>query len=106
LTEKRPWGKEKRDDPSRSPRAGAGQSESEADEGKIGLIGEEEKVLFLGDIAISYPQVLNRAIKENRLVDEIVSHLVVHGILHLCGYDHAESSEARKMESIEKEILA
>lgn len=61
--------------------------------------------LNLGDILISYPQLLEKAVKENRLVDEMTSLLVVHGILHLLGYDHEKPADAFVMEKMEDQIL-
>ena len=61
--------------------------------------------LNLGDVIISYPQLLARAAKENMLVDEMLNLLVVHGILHLLGYDHEIPVEAFDMEKLEDQIL-
>lgn len=61
--------------------------------------------LNLGDVIISYPQLLSRAAKENMLVDDMAFLLVVHGILHLLGYDHEIPSEAFQMEKLEDSIL-
>ena len=61
--------------------------------------------LNLGDVIISYPQLLARAAKENMLVDEMLNLLVVHGILHLLGYDHEIPLEAFDMEKLEDQIL-
>lgn len=62
--------------------------------------------LYLGDVIISYPQLLERAAKENMLVDDMLNLLVVHGILHLLGFDHEKPSEAFQMEKMEDEILS
>lgn len=62
--------------------------------------------LNLGDVVISYPQLLERAAKENMLVDEMANLLVVHGILHLLGYDHEIPVEAFSMEKLEDQILS
>jgi probable rRNA maturation factor len=61
--------------------------------------------LNLGDVIISYPQLLERAAKENMLVDEMANLLVVHGIMHLLGYDHEIPVEALTMEKLEDQIL-
>lgn len=61
--------------------------------------------LNLGDVIISYPQLLERAAKENMLVDDMANLLVVHGILHLLGYDHEIPVEAFSMEKLEDQIL-
>jgi probable rRNA maturation factor len=60
----------------------------------------------LGDIAIAY-ETLTREAEENRkTVSDHLSHLVVHGFLHLLGYDHHMHDEAEQMERLERDILA
>lgn len=49
-----------------------------------------ENVLFLGDVVISYPQVIRDAAKEEVLVDDKIDELVEHGLLHLLGIHHEE----------------
>ncbi|HSX58362.1 MAG TPA: rRNA maturation RNase YbeY [Candidatus Saccharimonadales bacterium] len=61
--------------------------------------------LNLGDVIISYPQLLGKAAKQNMLVDDMATLLVVHGILHLLGFDHEKPSEANVMEKLEDQIL-
>ncbi|MEX0616960.1 MAG: rRNA maturation RNase YbeY [Candidatus Woykebacteria bacterium] len=65
----------------------------------------DQKNLNLGELLISYPQLLDRAAKENMLVDDMANLLVVHGTMHLLGYDHEKPEEARDMEKLEDEIL-
>ena len=62
--------------------------------------------LNLGDVIISYPQLLSRAAKENTLVDEMANILVIHGVLHLLGHDHEREEDARRMEALEDQILS
>lgn len=64
-----------------------------------------QKYLNLGELLISYPQLLNRAAKESTLVDDMADLLVVHGVLHLLGLDHVKPEEANAMEKKEDEIL-
>ncbi|HEX7455924.1 MAG TPA: rRNA maturation RNase YbeY [Candidatus Nanoarchaeia archaeon] len=64
------------------------------------------KYLNLGDLIISYPQLIDRAAEEETMVDEMASSLVVHGVLHLLGYDHEKPSDAAAMESLEDKALA
>lgn len=61
--------------------------------------------LLLGDIFISLDTVRKEADAEGISVPEHTAHMVVHGILHLLGYDHIEDKEAEKMESKETAIL-
>lgn len=61
--------------------------------------------LELGDIAISYDTCLSEAQAAMKPVDDHVTHLIVHGLLHLLGYDHERDADATLMERIEAEIL-
>lgn len=65
----------------------------------------DPKFLNLGDVIISYPELLRRAAGENMLVDDMAALLVTHGLLHLLGYDHEVPAEAVVMESLEDQIL-
>ena len=59
----------------------------------------------LGDIVICAPVVEREAAEQNKQVSDHWAHLVVHGALHLAGYDHEMDADAEEMESLEKEIL-
>jgi probable rRNA maturation factor len=59
----------------------------------------------LGDIAISYDTCLREALDAEKPFADHVTHLVIHGILHLLGYDHIRDEDATLMERIEVEIL-
>ncbi|HEY4695095.1 MAG TPA: rRNA maturation RNase YbeY [Candidatus Nanoarchaeia archaeon] len=75
-------------------------------QGSSGFVNPpNSEVLNLGDVIISYPQLLVRAAKEDMLVDEMLNLLVVHGILHLFGYDHEKPQETFAMEKLEETIL-
>lgn len=60
---------------------------------------------LLGDIAIAYETLEREAAKEDKPMLHHLAHLVVHGYLHLMGYDHQTDSEAEAMEALEREIL-
>jgi probable rRNA maturation factor len=60
---------------------------------------------LLGDIAIAYETVAREAADEGKPVLHHLAHLVVHGYLHLMGYDHQTDAEAEAMEALEREIL-
>lgn len=47
-------------------------------------------ILHLGDVVISYPQVIEEASREEKLVDDKIEELVIHGVLHLLGIHHEE----------------
>jgi probable rRNA maturation factor len=61
---------------------------------------------MLGDIAIAYQTMRKEADDEQKPFDHHLSHLAVHGFLHLIGYDHEKDDEAAAMEALEQEILA
>ncbi len=65
-----------------------------------------EETGLLGDIAICAPVVAREAAEQRKSVDAHYAHLVVHGVLHLLGYDHDSAGEARIMENKEITILA
>ncbi|MBY0381838.1 MAG: rRNA maturation RNase YbeY [Xanthobacteraceae bacterium] len=61
---------------------------------------------MLGDIAIAYETTRREAEEEFKPFENHLSHLVVHGFLHLLGYDHIQDGEAEEMEELERDILA
>lgn len=61
---------------------------------------------ILGDIVIARETVEREAAEEDKSFDDHLSHLVVHGLLHLMGYDHQNDDEAEQMEALERKILA
>jgi probable rRNA maturation factor len=65
-----------------------------------------DKKTPLGDIAIAYETLAREAKENGRAVADHLSHLVVHGFLHLLGYDHHMDDEAERMERLERDILA
>ena len=60
----------------------------------------------LGDIVICAPVVASEAREQGKRQDDHWAHMVVHGCLHLDGYDHETPAEAAEMEQREREILA
>jgi probable rRNA maturation factor len=60
----------------------------------------------LGDIIIALETVLREATDEEKPLLFHLSHLTVHGLLHLAGFDHETDSEAERMETLERHILA
>lgn len=60
----------------------------------------------LGDIAIALETVVREAAEEGRPFDHHLSHMAVHGVLHLLGFDHEDAGEAEEMEALERTILA
>ncbi len=61
---------------------------------------------MLGDIILAHETLVREAKDLGKPFDEHLTHLLVHGFLHLFGYDHLEDDEAERMESLETRILA
>ncbi len=61
---------------------------------------------LLGDVILARETVLREARDQGKSVAEHMSHLIVHGLLHLLGFDHDEAPQAEKMEALEVAILA
>lgn len=61
---------------------------------------------MLGDIIIARETVAREAVELEKSFEDHLIHLLVHGFLHLFGYDHMETDEAEKMEALETRILA
>jgi probable rRNA maturation factor len=68
--------------------------------------GLDDAPRMLGDIAIAYQTTRKEADDEQKPFDNHLSHLAVHGFLHLIGYDHEKDDDAETMETLEAEILA
>lgn len=62
-------------------------------------------VTRLGEVIISYPQAAEQAKKQGHSPETELALLIVHGILHLLGYDHEEPEEESKMRERERELL-
>ena len=62
--------------------------------------------LFLGDIIFSIETILKEAKRDNKSVENHLTHLFIHAVLHLLGYEHETEEQAEKMENLEIEILS
>jgi probable rRNA maturation factor len=71
-----------------------------------GPVSKDDPPRMLGDIAIAYQTMRREADEAQKPFDHHLSHLTVHGFLHLIGYDHENDGEAEEMETLETEILA
>ncbi len=60
---------------------------------------------LLGDVALALETIVTEATEAEISVADHLTHLLVHGVLHLLGYDHKTDAEAEKMEALEIEIL-
>ena len=61
---------------------------------------------YLGDIALASGTVISEAEAGDKPLADHLCHLVVHGVLHLVGYDHEDDQDAEKMETLETAVLA
>ncbi len=69
-------------------------------------IESPEHEIFLGDLVICAQTIANEAMQQKKKLDEHWAHIVIHGILHLLGYSHDESSNTKIMEDLEKKLLS
>lgn len=60
---------------------------------------------ILGDIAICAPIVEQEAREQNKATNDHWAHLVIHGVLHLRGFDHITDTDAEIMEQLERDLL-
>lgn len=65
----------------------------------------DEAVRPLGDLVICAPVVLLEASEQNKKIIDHWAHVVIHGTLHLLGYDHQDDAQAATMETLETNIL-
>jgi len=61
--------------------------------------------LVLGDIAFAEETIKTEATEQNKSFLDHATHLTIHGVLHLLGYDHIEEADAEEMEQLEVQIL-
>ncbi len=64
-----------------------------------------DEVPMIGDIAFGYQYIVAEAKNDNKILLNHMSHLMIHGILHLLGYDHHTDNDAGRMERLEKKIM-
>jgi probable rRNA maturation factor len=61
--------------------------------------------LLLGDVIVAHGVTSREADESRKNISDHLSHLVVHGVLHLLGYDHEDDEDANDMEKLEVEVL-
>jgi len=66
---------------------------------------EATEHMILGDVIISYQTLQRESEEQSKTMEAHMVHMLVHGILHLIGYDHQDSQEAEKMEALEVGLL-
>jgi len=81
--------------------------EGDADEDDDGEEAwDDDEPLHLGDVILAFETVRDEAASDGRLLSDHLTHLVVHGVLHLLGHDHQDDDEAARMEGLETRVLA
>ncbi len=72
---------------------------------EVSLPGEESEPVHIGDAILAYEYVTEEAKNEKKPIKSHLSHLVIHGVLHLLGYDHETSKDAETMETLEIRLM-
>ena len=62
--------------------------------------------VLLGDIVLAYETCAREALERGVSIEDHATHLIVHGVLHLLGYDHMTDADAEAMEAIEQSVMA
>ncbi|MBN2646353.1 MAG: rRNA maturation RNase YbeY [Thiotrichales bacterium] len=70
-----------------------------------GLLELGEELPYLGDLVLCVEVVAREAAEQNKSLEAHWAHLIVHGTLHLQGFDHIEEAEAEEMEALEQQIM-
>jgi probable rRNA maturation factor len=70
------------------------------------LANTDDGEVLLGDIVLAYETCEREAKERGVPLEAHATHLIVHGVLHLLGYDHMTDSEAEAMEAIERDVMA
>lgn len=73
---------------------------------KVGFVTAPDGKNHLGEVIVSFPQAVLQAEEHEHPVERELSILIVHGLLHLLGYDHAKAAEKREMQAREKGVLS
>jgi probable rRNA maturation factor len=68
-------------------------------------LAKELNIPLLGDLVICAPVIAREAAEQHKTLDAHWAHMVIHGTLHLLGYDHIDDDEAEIMEALETAIL-
>jgi len=66
---------------------------------------KDKRPILLGDVALAFEIIQQESLAQNKPFEEHLTHLVIHGVLHLLGLDHVTDEDAAIMESLEIKIL-
>ena len=81
-------------------------TEVEVGGGLPAFIMPPDGVVHLGEVVVSYPRAVKQASEHGRELNDELAWLVVHGVLHLVGYDHDEPTRGEEMRAVEKRVLS
>jgi len=81
-------------------------SEQKEEEEPVAFIGPPDGLIHLGEVIISYPQAVIQARERGHSIQKELAILIVHGVLHILGYDHEKPEMEPAMISREKAILS
>jgi len=70
------------------------------------FVNPPDGILHLGEVIISYPQAVRQAKENNHRVEQEVALLIIHGVLHLLGYEHDKPAKEKEMRALEKKVLS
>lgn len=70
------------------------------------LANTDDGEVLLGDIVLAFETCDREAAERDVPLEDHATHLIVHGVLHLLGYDHMTDAEAEAMEAIERDVMA
>jgi probable rRNA maturation factor len=70
------------------------------------LARDEGMPILIGDVILAFETVQREALEQGKPFEDHLTHLVIHGVLHLLGYDHQSDPDADRMERLETSILA
>jgi len=71
-----------------------------------GFVMPPGEIVYLGEVIVSYPKAAEQAVERKHPVEDELALLVVHGVLHLLGYDHDKPVREREMRSMERKVLS
>ena len=71
-----------------------------------GFVMPPGEMVHLGEVIVSYPRAVEQAAERKHPVEDELALLVVHGVLHLLGYDHDKPAREREMRSLEQRVLS
>lgn len=76
-----------------------------AGEGVAPFVAPPDGIAHLGEVIVAYPQAVTQASEHQHTVEKELAILIIHGILHLLGYDHEQPDREQAMKARELEIL-